>query len=181
MSALLSPEAIGTLLMLIFLQAVLGFDNLLYISIESKRCPEEKQSFVRKLGIGLAILLRLVLLVALVMLIDRFRDPFATIEYKPAIHADISVHSLIVLSGGIFIIYTAIKEIMHMIAVPDISEQKSGPARSVASAVTMIVIMNLVFSFDSILAAISLTQDLPGDVFGVGADIVIMAIAIIIP
>ena len=181
MSALISPEAIGTLLMLIFLQAVLGFDNLLYISIESKRCPQEKQSFVRKLGIGLAIFLRLALLVLLVALIDRFRDPFTTVEFLPAFHADFSVHSLIVLGGGVFIIYTAIKEIMHMVAVPDVTQKEgAGPARSVAGAVTMIVVMNLVFSFDSILAAISLTQELEGEVFGVGVDILVMSIAILI-
>ena len=93
MSAMIIPEAIGTLMMLIFLQAVLGFDNLLYIAIESKRCPQEKQSFVRKLGIGLAIFLRLALLVLLVALIDRFREPFTTVEFLPAFHADFSVHS----------------------------------------------------------------------------------------
>ncbi len=56
MSELLSIEGIGTLLMLIFLQAVLGFDNLLYISIESKRVPLERQQSVRRWGIGLAAL-----------------------------------------------------------------------------------------------------------------------------
>tara|TARA_B100001971_G_C17998390_1_gene435975 strand:+ start:148 stop:387 length:240 start_codon:yes stop_codon:yes gene_type:complete len=65
-----------TLLMLTLLQAVLGFDNLLYISIESKRFPEEKQAYVRKLGIGLAIGLRIVLLFVVTRTITAFEEPF---------------------------------------------------------------------------------------------------------
>jgi predicted tellurium resistance membrane protein TerC len=181
-SALLTPEAMGTLLMLIFLQAVLGFDNLLYISIESKRCPEAQQSMVRKVGIGIAILLRLVLLVVLVSLIERFQDPFTTLSLGKVLHAEISVHALIVLVGGVFIIYTAIKELMHMLAVHDVDGKNKGPMRSAAKAIAWIVAMNLVFSFDSILAAISLTSglDAPEGPLKEGTEIAIMAIAIII-
>ena len=173
MSVLLTPEAMGTLLMLIFLQAVLGFDNLLYISIESKRCPEAQQSMVRKLGIGIAILLRLVLLVVLVSLIERFQDPFTTLSLGKLVHAEVSVHALIVLVGGVFIIYTAVKELMHMLAIHDVDGKNDGPMRSAGTAIAWIVAMNLVFSFDSILAAISLTSGMEGD-------LAIMAIAIII-
>lgn len=66
-------ENILTLLMLILLQAVLGFDNLLYISLESKRAPAEKQKMVRTLGIGIAIALRIILLYVLVSVIKYFR------------------------------------------------------------------------------------------------------------
>ena len=72
---LLSIHGIFTLAMLILLQAVLGFDNLLYISLESKRVEESKQSSVRKLGVGLAIFLRLALLVVLLLAIDRMQAP----------------------------------------------------------------------------------------------------------
>ena len=63
-----------TLFMLVALQAVLGFDNLLYISLESKNAPEDKRSYVRKLGIGIAIVLRIVLLFVLLSLIDSFQS-----------------------------------------------------------------------------------------------------------
>jgi len=163
-------ENILTLLMLIFLQAVLGFDNLLYISIESKRVPAEKQQFVRRLGIGGAIVLRIILLFVVIYAIDSFQEPFFSPHVGELFHANFNVHSLIVLAGGVFIIYTAIKEIMHMLSIDDVGGEAEGKGmRSVGSAIGMIIAMNLVFSFDSILSAIALT-----DVFWV------MAVAIVI-
>jgi predicted tellurium resistance membrane protein TerC len=170
MAELLTLDNLFTLAMLVFLQAVLGFDNLLYISIESKRVAEDKQSFVRKLGIGLAIVLRIVLLFVVVHAIDAFQEPFATPHIGDVFSAEFNVHSLIVLAGGVFIIYTAFKEIFHMLSIEQLAaDVEQGPKRSVGVAIAWIVVMNLVFSFDSILSAIALT-----DVFAV------MAVAIII-
>ncbi|WP_145422210.1 TerC family protein [Planctomycetes bacterium K23_9] len=154
--------------MLILLQVVLGFDNLLYISIESKRVPKESQSKVRKLGIGLAIIFRIVLLFVVVNLIALLEDAFVSVDTF-FVKADISGHSLIVLFGGGFILYTALKEIYHLLSVPNLDhEGESGGGSTVGKAVAMIVVMNLVFSFDSILSAMALTENL-----------VIMATAII--
>ena len=108
-------ENLFTLLMLILLQAVLGFDNLLYISIESKRVEADRQSYVRRMGIGLAIGLRIVLLFVLVSAIGAFKTPIASLQWKGVVEGDITFHALIVLIGGAFIIYTAIKEIYHML------------------------------------------------------------------
>lgn len=166
---LLSVGGIFTLLMLILLQVVLGFDNLLYISIESKRVAEDRQSFVRKTGIGLAIIFRIILLFVVVNLIAALQDSFFDID-TTFISAKISGHSLIVLFGGAFILWTALKEIHHLLQVPDIEhEGEDNKGNSVGKAVTMIVIMNLVFSFDSILSAMALTKDF-----------YIMAVAIVI-
>ena len=152
-------ENILTLVMLIFLQAVLGFDNLLYISLESKRAPAEKQAYVRKIGILLAIALRIILLVVLLQVIDLFEDSLFGFDIEDVIFGEFNIHSLIVLGGGIFIIYTAMKEIWHMIAIKDISHNiDNGSKSSIGRVITMIVIMNLVFSFDSILSAIALTD-----------------------
>lgn len=153
-------EYIFTLLMLIVLQAVLGIDNLLYISLESKKAPEEKQNFVRKIGIGIAIVLRIGLLFLIVSLVDYFAEPLFELNFTKIIEGKFNFHSLIVFVGGGFIIYTAIKEIWHMITFEkdnNISEQKNN---SLISVITMIVIMNLVFSFDSILGAMALTKDI---------------------
>jgi len=168
MAELLTVENLSTLFMLILLQAVLGFDNLLYISIESNRVKKESRSYVRKLGIAMAIILRIVLLFALVTAIQYFQKPFFSIHLG-FIEGEFNVHAFIVLLGGIFILYTAMKEIMHLLAVDDIEHTSSKPTRSVASAIFWIVAMNLIFSFDSILSAMALT-----DVF------IIMAIAIIV-
>ncbi len=168
--SLFSIGGIVTLGMLILLQAVLGFDNLLYISIESKRVKESEQSKVRKWGIGLAIVFRLVLLVVVVKLIALLEEPFFGFASKP-LSMNVSGHSLIVIGGGAFILWTAIKEIYHLLAVEDIDAHADGQeAKStVGKAITLIVVMNLVFSFDSILSAMALTKS-----------ITIMATAIVI-
>lgn len=147
-----------TLLFLVLLQAVLGFDNLLYISLESKRAPEADRSRVRRWGIGLAVGARILLLIVLVKLIEHVQEPWFSIATTP-ISGTFNLHSLIVLAGGVFIMYTAVKEIWHMISLekPGQPAAKAEP-RSTKSVVAMIVVMNLVFSFDSILSAMALTR-----------------------
>lgn len=150
-------ENLFTLLMLVMLQAVLGFDNLLYISLESKRAPLEKQAFVRNMGIGLAMVFRILLLVILYYLVQYTQDPFAQIDLGEYFQATVNVHSLIVLGGGVFILYTAIKEIFHMISLEE-GESINNDPKSINGIISMIVIMNVVFSFDSILSAMALTD-----------------------
>jgi predicted tellurium resistance membrane protein TerC len=174
---------IGTLVMLVFLQAVLGFDNLLYISLESKRVEPDKQQYVRRVGIAIAIVLRIVLLFVVLMAIENLTHPLFEINIPgwveavqvagdsaahgaehaeggvPASHGGFTLHALVVLLGGMFILYTALKEITHMLSIEDIGGEHGGGAeRSVGNAIFWIVIMNLVFSFDSILSAIALTH-----------------------
>jgi predicted tellurium resistance membrane protein TerC len=170
MAELLTIDNLLTLLMLIFLQAVLGFDNLLYISIESKRVAEDKQPLVRKAGIGIAILLRIVLLFVVIHAIGAFQEPFASVHWTGVLEGALNVHATIVLCGGVFIIYTALKEIYHMLSIDHLeSDVQQGNMRSVGASIAWIVAMNIVFSFDSILSAIALT-----DVFAV------MAIAVVV-
>lgn len=168
MEGLFTLENFITLGLLTMLQAVLGLDNLLYISLESKRAPIEEQARVRKLGIGLAIVLRLVLLFVLLQVIALFQDPIFGFHWDGIVEGEFNIHSLIVLFGGAFIMYTAVKEIMHMMNL-DIHDTEEQKPKSVNMIIVSIVIMNLVFSFDSILGAIALT-----DVFWV------MAVAIVI-
>ena len=165
----MSIDNIMTLGFLVLLQAVLGFDNLLYISLESKRAPKADRARVRRLGIIIAIVLRIALLFALVQLIKYVQDPLFGVELSDWVLGSFNLHALIVLGGGIFIIYTAIKEIWHMLAPPDEEHEEDATPKSVGSVITMIVIMNLVFSFDSILSAMALT-----DVFWVMATAIII-------
>ena len=167
---LFSIPGLTTLAMLILLQAVLGFDNLLYISIESKRAPEEQQQFVRRLGIGLAIGLRIVLLYVVMLLIEMVGAPLFAVHWEGVVSAAFTLHSLITLIGGVFILYTAIKEIMHMLVIEDVGHGVVKRAQKSTRAVLFwIVLMNLVFSFDSILSAMALTDSF-----------LIMAIAILL-
>jgi len=168
MSQLLTLDNLFTLFMLTLLQAVLGFDNLLYVSLESKRAPADKQAAVRRWGIGIAVALRIVLLFVVINLIEAVDNTLFSINWGDIAQGQFTLHAVIVLFGGAFILYTATKEILHMMAVEDLHE---GPRnkRSVGNIIFWIVLMNLVFSFDSILSAIALT-----DVFA------IMAISILI-
>lgn len=158
MESLLSIENWFTLVMLILLQAVLGFDNLLYISLESKKVAPERQAYVRRVGLIIAIAARLVLLFVLLQAIQLFQDPFLNINLPGIIEAELNFHAVIVLVGGGFIIYTAIQEIFHMMSISHGDHHAKGKRRSVGTAIFWIVAMNLVFSFDSILSTLALTD-----------------------
>tara|TARA_B110000211_G_scaffold221604_1_gene269421 strand:- start:447 stop:1208 length:762 start_codon:yes stop_codon:yes gene_type:complete len=164
---LFTIENLFTLAMLTLLQAVLGLDNLLYIALESKRAEPSQQKKVRQIGIGGAVILRIVLLFLLIRIIGYFQESLFQID-NFVISGDFNIHSLIVLFGGVFIIYTATSEIIHMLNL-DLSDVEDRKPKSTNSIIFSIILMNLVFSFDSILAAIALT-----DVF------VLMVIAIVI-
>jgi predicted tellurium resistance membrane protein TerC len=128
---------------------------------------------VRKLGVGLAIVLRIVLLFALMSLIQYFQDPFASLHDNGILEFSFNIHSVIVLGGGVFIIYTAIKEIWHMMLMTEHSDVEQKKA-SVGKIIVWIVIMNLVFSFDSILSAMALTSGMEFT-----GQIILMSVAII--
>lgn len=147
-----------TLLMLLLLQAVLGFDNLLYISIESKRVGPEKAPMVRRWGIGMAVVLRIVLLVIIVNLFTLLAEPLFSVDLKGFFEGEFTLQALVTVAGGGFIIYTAIKEIHHLLAVDHIEHTEGSATKSVMQAIAMIVAMNLVFSFDSILSAMAIAN-----------------------
>ncbi len=160
MAELFTLQNLFTLMVLTALETVLGFDNLLYISIEAKRVAVDKQKYVRQVGIVLAIGLRIVLLFVVLQMIETFQSSLFKVDL-PLVHADVNGHAIIVLLGGVFLIYTAMKEIFHMLVVHDLHGEngKNGRAqRTVASALMWILIMNIVFSFDTVLSAIALTH-----------------------
>ncbi|MEM9956567.1 MAG: tellurium resistance protein TerC [Pseudomonadota bacterium] len=156
---LLTFENLANLAVLIFLQAVLGFDNLLYISIESRRAPAADQARVRRLGIALAVILRLVLLFAMLLLLDTLKEPLFGVSWSGVVEGEFTFATVVFLLGGAFIMYTAMKEISHMLAIQhiDADVEKKG-TRSAGAVIFWIVLMNLVFSFDSILSAIAITD-----------------------
>ena len=168
MESIFTINNLFTLGMLTLLQAVLGFDNLLYISLESKRAPISQQAMVRRWGIGIAIALRIALLFILVNIIQYFQDPLFDIGIQNIINCSLNLHSIIVFFGGVFILYTATREILHMMNLENM-EHDIQETQSVKIIISWIVAMNLVFSFDSILSAMALS-----DVFWV------MALAIMI-
>jgi predicted tellurium resistance membrane protein TerC len=169
-----------TLLMLLLLQAVLGFDNLLYISIESKRTGEHAPK-VRRWGIGLAMLFRVVLLVIIVSLFGVLAEPLFAVDIPRVLDGVFTLQALVTLFGGGFIIYTAIKEIHHLLTLDGVGGHKKKGKKSVTQAILLIVTMNLVFSFDSILSAMAIAnvKDVVDGVEQTRYQVTIMAVAII--
>ena len=159
MADLFTIQNLTTFLVLTALETVLGFDNLLYITIEAKRVAPARQKYVRQIGTVMAIALRIVLLFVVLKLIESFQEPFLSFVSLP-VSATITGHSLIVLFGGLFLMYTALKEIFHMLQVPDLSHEGDSPRsmRTVGAALFWIVVMNIVFSFDTVLSAVALTH-----------------------
>ncbi|MFV1878008.1 TerC family protein [Nioella sp.] len=162
MADILTIENLGNLVMLCFLQAVLGFDNLLYISIESQRAPKESQKSVRFWGIIIAVALRVVLLFTMVQLIESLSEPFFVMNWVGVLEGGVNFATCVFVFGGVFIMYTAVKEIGHLLSVHDFDHE--GPEKSGKSAfqvVVLIVLMNLIFSFDSVLSALAITDVFP--------------------
>lgn len=159
MSDVFTIQNLANLGVLIFLQAVLGFDNLLYISIESQRAPEESQKKVRRNGILIAIALRIVLLFVMIKLIDLLEEPFFSLHWTGVLEGSFNFSVIVFLLGGGFIMYTAVKEISHMLSIEDLETKLGeGTKKTAGQVIFMIVTMNLVFSFDSILSALAITK-----------------------
>jgi predicted tellurium resistance membrane protein TerC len=160
MAELFTYESLGNLVVLIFLQAVLGFDNLLYISIESQRAPVDQQRSVRRWGILIAVALRIIMLFVMLHLLSALTDPWFHVNLPGVLEGAFTFSTLVFLVGGAFIMYTAVKEIGHMLSMEHLEESpdEDRVPRSAASVTAMIVFMNLVFSFDSVLSAIAITD-----------------------
>ncbi len=160
LTQLFTIENLITFLILTALETVLGFDNLLYISLEAKKTGAQFEARIRRLGIITAIVLRIILLFVVLQLINAFGEPFYTLNIPPFVEGEISGHALIVLAGGIFLIYTAIKEITHMLALDDMHHDPGERRmRGPWVALFWITAMNLVFSFDTVLSAVALTDN----------------------
>lgn len=161
LAELFTLEHLTTFLILTALETVLGFDNLLYISIESKKTGAANEARVRRIGIFLAIGMRIALLFVVLKLIELFQEPFFHFDWTYVTGA-MSGHALIVLVGGYFLIRTAVKEIHHLLTVDELGEDDGGARkRSVAMSLFLILVMNIVFSFDTVLSAIALTKNFP--------------------
>ena len=149
-----------SLIMLVALEAVLGIDNLLYIAIESGRVKPSERTRVQRIGIVGAVVMRVALLLLLVQLIQWFQKPFAAVNWEGVVEASFNGHSIIAMAGGGFIVYTAVKEVWHMLAGDLSAHAEATAPKSARSAIMAMVLMNVVFSFDSVLTAIALTDNM---------------------
>ena len=115
MADLFTLENLLNLGVLLFLQAVLGFDNLLYISIESRRAPKEAQARVRRNGILIAIALRVVLLFVMILLIAVLQEPFFILDVPGVIAGGVNFSTLVFVLGGGFVTYPPVKSLKPLL------------------------------------------------------------------
>jgi len=167
------PAAWAALLTLIAMEVVLGIDNLIFISILTNKLPEEYRSKSRRFGIALALILRLALL-GLISFIVQLTEPVFTLFGH-----GFSWRDLILLAGGLFLIWKATKEIHHNVDPdpgPDVFEPSTG-SHSFAAAIFQIVLLDIVFSVDSIITAVGMTDHVPIMVVAVIVTVGIMMLA----
>ncbi len=144
-------DALGLLALLIGLELVLGVDNVLVIAIFVGRLPESQRQKARLAGLILAMVARIVMLAVVV----------ALAALTVPVVANLSVRDLILLAGGLFLLYKAVHEIHHTIEIEDEDLlQDGGKSGSFASVITQIVLLDIVFSIDSVITAVGLTNHL---------------------
>ena len=152
------PAAWVALATLIAMEVVLGIDNLVFISILTNKLPVEQQKRARMLGIGMALFLRLALL-GTVAFIVQLTQPVIEIFGK-----GLSWRDMILIAGGLFLVWKATKEIHHHVDPPmegDMFEGKKTVVPSFAAAIAQILVLDLVFSIDSIITAVGMTEHVP--------------------
>ncbi|MET7246408.1 TerC family protein [Methylobacterium sp. EM32] len=166
------PTAWAALATLVVMEVVLGIDNLIFISIITNKLPAEQQSRARRIGIGLALILRLALL-GTVAYIVHLTQPVFEIFGK-----GLSWRDMILIAGGLFLLWKATKEIHHSLD-PDPEEKAGGGGASLgfAAAIGQILILDLVFSIDSIITAVGMTEHVPIMVIAVVAAVTVMLLA----
>ncbi len=153
MEELLTASGLVSFLSLTLMEIVLGIDNIVFISILVARLPQSQQSRGRIIGIGLALLVRIALLFAIAWLTEATDDLFAVFGMG------FSIRDLILMGGGLFLLYKSTTEIHHKLEGEE-ETNKEVKAISFSSVITQIVLLDIVFSFDSILTAIGLVDNI---------------------
>ena len=173
MEIFLQADTWIALLTLTFLEIVLGIDNIIFISIAANKLPEEKRKKATNIGLVLAMLLRIILLFGISYLIA-MKAPFWSIDL-PWIKAGITGQSLILFAGGIFLLYKSTQEIHHKVEGGKEHEDNAKPKKgyTLNKAILQITLINIVFSFDSILTAVGMTN-------GVEGAMIIMVVSVIL-
>ncbi|CAH2401237.1 TerC family protein [Mesorhizobium escarrei] len=150
------PTAWVALLTLIVLEVVLGIDNLIFISILTNKLPEAQRARARRIGISAALIMRLVLLATISIIVQLTAPVFTAFGHG------FSWRDLILIAGGLFLVWKATKEIHHTVDLEDHQDTMIGETLqlSMAGAVFQILLLDLVFSIDSIITAVGMTDEI---------------------
>jgi predicted tellurium resistance membrane protein TerC len=171
MEIFLHPEAWLALLTLTFFEVVLGIDNIIFISIVSNRLPIEIRAKTRNMGLLLAMLVRILLLLTITWVM-KFKEALFTIPATLIFQEElpISGRDLILIFGGLFLIAKSTREINHEMEGEEDEAEAGGTGKAnVTGIIVQIILLDIIFSFDSILTAVGLTEH-----------VIIMIIAVIL-
>ncbi|HTE33346.1 MAG TPA: TerC family protein [Chryseolinea sp.] len=160
MEIFLNAEAWLALLTLTFFEVVLGIDNIIFISIVSNRLPVDIRAKTRNLGLLLAMLVRILLLLTITWVM-KFKQPLFTIPNTLILQEELAIsgRDLILILGGLFLIAKSTREINHEMEGEDETLETSGSGKAnVAGIIVQIILLDIIFSFDSILTAVGLTE-----------------------
>ena len=169
-----SPEVWISLLTLTFLEIVLGVDNIIFITIASNRLAESQQSKARNIGLILAMLFRIILLFGISYLIALSKPILET--HGNFFSIALSGQSIILILGGIFLLYKSVSEIHHKLEGHGLEDnlEKKSLTNTLSKVIIQITLINIVFSFDSILTAVGLTKDVTIMIISVVVSVLIM-------
>ncbi len=153
---LLDPQIWASLLTLTVLEIVLGIDNLIFISIVAGRLPGHLQARARSVGLSLALIMRLALLASISWLVGLTAPVFSMLGHG------VSWRDLILAGGGFFLLYKGTKEIHELVEGPEEGETSQDPRRKVsfASVIGQIIVLDIVFSLDSVITAVGMADNL---------------------
>jgi predicted tellurium resistance membrane protein TerC len=167
------PTAWVALLTLVVLEIVLGIDNLIFISILTNKLPKEQQARARRLGIGAALVMRLVLLATISFIVQLTQPVFTLFDHG------FSWRDLILVAGGLFLVWKATKEIHHTVDPQDHKDDMLGATLqlSMGGAIFQILLLDLVFSVDSIITAVGMTDEIAIMYIAVIAAVTVMMLA----
>jgi len=167
------PEAWAALVTLIVMEVVLGIDNLVFISILTNKLPESQRQSARRIGLGLALILRLLLLATVAFIVQLTTPVFSAFGHG------FSWKDIILIAGGLFLVWKATKEIHHNVDPDEQPGEMIGGAvkTGFAAAIAQILLLDLVFSIDSIITAVGMTEHLPIMVIAVVVAVTLMLVA----
>ncbi|MEH6632407.1 MAG: TerC family protein [Halopseudomonas aestusnigri] len=166
------PAAWMALFTLVVMEIVLGIDNLIFVSILTNKLPEERRSKARNIGLGLALVFRLALLGTVAVIVQLVEPVVSLFELS------FSWRDIILISGGLFLVWKATKEIHHNVENDEAEVQNdNGVVTSFATTIGQIIVLDLVFSIDSIVTAVGMTDHISIMVIAVISAVLVMLLA----
>lgn len=181
------PAAWAALLTLIAMEVVLGIDNLIFISILTNKLPENQRARARRIGIGLALVMRLALLSTIAIIVTLVHPVFdlgivgsLDDHGNPTFETAFSWRDLILIAGGLFLVWKATKEIHHSVdptPSDNVLDKKQVVVANFGATIFQIIMLDIVFSIDSILTAVGMTDHVPIMVAAVIVAVTVMMLA----